>query len=53
MWLVSESRKAEKNIECNRVALGVERAKMLARSMSLHPAVLLFPAWDVNEESAA
>lgn len=39
-------------IESNRVALGVERAKKLARSMGLHPAVLLFPGWDVEKESA-
>lgn len=40
-------------IESGRIALGVERAKKLAKSMSLHPAVLLFPAWDLDKESAA
>lgn len=40
-------------IESNRIALGVERAKKLARSMNVHPAVLLFPDWDIKKESAA
>ena len=40
-------------IENNRVNLGVERAKILARALKCHPAVLVFPGWDVNHESAA
>ncbi len=40
-------------IENGRVNLGVERAKVLARAMKCHPAVLLFPGWDVPLESAA
>ena len=40
-------------IECDRVNLGVERAKMLARALQCHPAVLVFPGWDVDHESAA
>ena len=40
-------------IENDRVNLGVERAKVLARALSCHPAVLVFPSWDVNKESAA
>jgi len=40
-------------IENGRVNLGVERAKMIARALQCHPAVLVFPGWDVNEESAA
>jgi transcriptional regulator with XRE-family HTH domain len=40
-------------IENNRVQLGVERAKVLARALSCHPAVLVFPGWDVEQESAA
>ena len=40
-------------IENDRVRLGVERAKTLARALKCHPAVLVFPGWDVNEESAA
>jgi len=43
-------------IENDRVNLGVERAKILARSLKCHPAVLVFPGfpgWDVRQESAA
>jgi transcriptional regulator with XRE-family HTH domain len=34
------------SIENNRVNLGVERAKALARALGVHPAVLVFPDWD-------
>jgi len=40
-------------IENDRVNLGVERAKILARALKCHPAVLVFPGWDVHHESAA
>jgi transcriptional regulator with XRE-family HTH domain len=40
-------------IENDRVQLGVERAKVLARALSCHPAVLVFPGWDIEHESAA
>jgi len=40
-------------IENDRVRLGVERSKVLARSLKCHPAVLVFPGWDVSVESAA
>jgi transcriptional regulator with XRE-family HTH domain len=40
-------------IERGRVNLGVERAKVLARALRCHPAVLVFPGWDVERESAA
>ncbi|MEZ5489982.1 MAG: helix-turn-helix transcriptional regulator [Gammaproteobacteria bacterium] len=40
-------------IENNRVPLGVERAKVLARALHCHPAVLVFPGWDIDHESAA
>jgi transcriptional regulator with XRE-family HTH domain len=40
-------------IENGRVNLGVERAKVLARALECHPAVLVFPGWDVGRESAA
>lgn len=40
-------------IENGRVNLGVERAKVLARALKCHPAVLVFPGWDVEHESAA
>jgi len=40
-------------IENDRVNLGVERAKVLARALRCHPAVLVFPGWEVDKESAA
>jgi transcriptional regulator with XRE-family HTH domain len=40
-------------IERDRVRLGVERAKVLARALRCHPAVLIFPGWDLSSESAA
>ncbi len=41
------------SIEHDRISLGVERAKVLARALRCHPAVLVFPGWDVVRESAA
>lgn len=40
-------------IERGRINLGVERAKVLARALKCHPAVLVFPGWDASAESAA
>jgi transcriptional regulator with XRE-family HTH domain len=40
-------------IENNRVRLGVERAKVIARALKCHPAVLVFPGWEDHLESAA
>lgn len=40
-------------IENNRVQVGVERAKVFARALNCHPAVLVFPGWDIEHESAA
>ena len=40
-------------IEHDKIKLGVERAKVLARALKCHPAVLVFPGWDINEEEAA
>ncbi|MBI1860116.1 MAG: helix-turn-helix transcriptional regulator [Deltaproteobacteria bacterium] len=40
-------------IENNRIALGVERAKIVARALKVHPAVLVFPGWELETESAA
>lgn len=40
-------------IENGRINLGVERAKVLARALRCHPAVLVFPGWDIDRESAA
>jgi transcriptional regulator with XRE-family HTH domain len=40
-------------IENDKVSLGVERAKVIARALKCHPAVLVFPGWEVRRESAA
>lgn len=40
-------------IEHDKIKLGVERAKVLARALKCHPAVLVFPGWDINQELAA
>jgi len=40
-------------IENGRVNLGVERAKIIARALKCHPAVLVFPGWDIEKESVA
>lgn len=40
-------------IEHDRVNLGVERAKILAKALRCHPAVLIFPGWDIEHGSAA
>jgi transcriptional regulator with XRE-family HTH domain len=34
-------------IETGRINLDVERAKVLARALRCHPAVLVFPGWQV------
>ena len=36
------------SVENGRVNLGVERAKTLARALRCHPAVLVFPGWQVD-----
>ena len=40
-------------IENDRVRLGVERAKVIARALKCQPAVLVFPGWDIDKESVA
>lgn len=40
-------------IENDRIKIGVERAKALARALKCHPAVLVFPGWDVDKQSTA
>jgi transcriptional regulator with XRE-family HTH domain len=39
------------SIENGRVTLGAERAERLARALKVHPAVLLWPSWDVSNAS--
>lgn len=40
-------------IENDRVRLGVERAKALARALKCHPGVLVFPGWELPTEAVA
>ena len=40
-------------IEHDRINLGVERAKQLARALKCHPAVLVFPGWEIDYDSVA
>ena len=40
-------------IENDRIRLGVDRAKVIARALKCHPAVLVFPGWEVGKDSAA
>ncbi len=40
-------------IENDRIQIGVERAKVLARALKCHPAVLVFPGWEVKDLEAA
>lgn len=40
-------------IENDRVKLGVDRAKVLALALQCHPAVLVFPGWEVGKAPAA
>ena len=40
-------------IENDRMKLGIERARELARVLQCHPAVLVFPGWDIESGNAA
>ncbi|NWG39708.1 MAG: helix-turn-helix transcriptional regulator [Hydrogenophilaceae bacterium] len=40
-------------IENDQVNLGIERAKVLARALKCHPAVLVFSGWEVPLDEAA
>ncbi|NQU39818.1 MAG: helix-turn-helix transcriptional regulator [Lentisphaerae bacterium] len=40
-------------IENDRIQIGVERAKVLARALRCHPAVLVFPGWEIKDQKAA
>ena len=40
-------------IENDRISIGVERAKTLARALKCHPAVLVFPGWEIKGQRAA
>ncbi|PWU16952.1 MAG: transcriptional regulator [Bdellovibrio sp.] len=38
-------------MESGRINIGVERAKVLARALRVHPAVIVFPGWEVGKAS--
>ena len=40
-------------IENDRIQIGVERAKVLARALNCHPAVLVFPGWEIKDQKAS
>lgn len=40
-------------IENDRVRLGLERAKILARALKCHPGVLVLPGWKLPDKAAA
>ena len=40
-------------LENDRITLGLDRAKAIARALKVHPSVLAFPDWDVEKENAA
>lgn len=35
-------------IEHDKINLGIERAKTLAKALKCHPAVLVFPGWNIE-----
>ncbi|HDZ26702.1 hypothetical protein LCGC14_1060400 [marine sediment metagenome] len=40
-------------IENDRIRLGVERTKVLARALKVHPGVIVFPGWELPIEATA
>ena len=40
-------------VENDRVNLGFARSKVIARALQCHPAVLVFPGWEVDKDTAA
>ena len=44
--LTSLSQSTISSLENNKIKLGVERAKALAKTLKVHPAVLAFPDWE-------
>jgi len=40
------------SIENDRIGLGVERAKIIAKALKCHPAVLVFPNWEMEDVAA-
>ena len=39
-------------LENDRITLGIDRAKVLARALKVHPGVLAFPDWDESQYAA-
>ncbi len=40
------------SLEHNRIVMGVDRAKVLARALKVHPAALAFADWDMSHEAS-
>jgi len=40
-------------IEHDRIRIGIERAKVIAKALRCHPAVLVFPGWEIKDSVAA
>lgn len=40
-------------VENDRIKIGIERAKTLALALKCHPAVLVFPGWEIKDLRAA
>lgn len=38
-------------MESGRINIGVERAKVLAKALRVHPAVIVFPGWETEKAS--
>ncbi len=38
-------------LESGRINIGVERAKVLAKALRVHPAVIVFPGWEIEKAS--
>lgn len=38
-------------MESGRINIGVERAKILAKALRIHPAVIVFPGWETERGS--
>lgn len=39
--------------EYDKVNLGIERTEVLARALKYHPAILVFPGWNIDEGKIA
>lgn len=40
------------SLEHDRIVMGIDRAKTLARALKVHPSVLAFADWDMEQEAA-